>query len=891
MSGFGSTIFRLFDGARPPAGDPPEATTGPPPWGLDSWRERVLTAFYLTVAIVGGAAYVPAMIYVIGRGHWGAAWFDTLALVWSVAALVWRRKIPVLVRAGVTVAFFYAIAVVVLAHFGPYSGGPVWLFSFGVAAGVLFGPRAALAAVGLNALTLAVFGWLLASGWLSWGPVGAETWARWLILTVNFILLNALIAVSVAALARGLQAALGQEKRAQAGLEQEVEERRRAEAAIWEEKERWRALVEESPLGVSLIDPQGRYLYVNPKFTDQFGYTTADVPTGRDWFRRAFPDPEYRRQVVATWRDDLAKAGPGEGRSRTFMVTARDGTEKRVHLRSVGLRTGEQLVLYEDVTERHRAAEALRASDQRYRDLFNSISDFIVTHDLEGRLLGVNRAVADTAGLPAEALIGRSITEFIPLEHRGELFADYLARTRDQGRAEGVFKIRPRQGREHYVEFRSALVHDESGQTYVSSSGRDVTDRILAEREVRALEEQLLQAQKMEAIGTLASGIAHDFNNVLQAVGGYLELIRMEDAVSAGHSGYLQEMEQAVERAGDLVRHMLTFSRKMDRELVTLDLNQQVTQTVKLLERTLPKMIRVEARLSGDLWPIQADPTQIEQVLMNLGANAKDAMPDGGRLTLETKNTDLDGRFRHTHPDLPPGEYVRLRVSDTGGGMSPETLKHVFEPFFTTKAPGQGTGLGLSTVYGIVRGHGGLVTCHSRPTEGTRFDIYLPALAAEVAVQAASAADEERVRGGHETILLADDEAAVVEIGRRILEQSGYTVLTAGSGEEALDVYRKRVGEIDAVILDVSMPGMGGYACLVQIMALDPAARVIIVSGYTGEVEVKKIIDAGARAFLGKPHRLGDLLHQVRQVLDQDPEGAAAAEGGPGATAGTNHGR
>ncbi|MBU1741787.1 MAG: PAS domain S-box protein [Proteobacteria bacterium] len=881
MSRFGSTIGRLFDRTKESAGDVPNGAAGPPPWGLDSWRERILTAFFLTVVILGGLAYVPSMIYLVTRGHWVAAGFDTVAVAWAVVALVWRRKIGLAVRAGVTVTFIYALAVVILAHLGPYSGGPIWLFAFGVAAGVLFGLRAALAALALNALTLAVFGGLLAGGWLTWAEAGPETWPRWLVLAGNFILLNALIGVSVAALARGLQAALRQEKRALADLVQEVDERRRAESAIWEEKERFRVLVDESPLGVSLIDPRGRYLYVNPKFTEMFGYTLADVPTGRDWFQRAFPDPDYRREVASTWRGDLETSGPGEARPRTFNVTTRDGTEKLIQFRPVGLETVEQLVMYEDVTQRHRAAEALRASDKRYRDLFNSISDFIVTHDLEGRLLAVNRAVADIAGLPAEALVGRPITDFIPLEHQDDFFTDYLARTRDQGRAEGVFKIRPGRRREYYVEFRSALVRDESGQTYVSSSGRDVTERILAEREVRALEEQLLQAQKMEAIGTLASGIAHDFNNVLQAVGGYLQLIKMEEAESGGASRYLPEIERAVERAGDLVRHMLTFSRKVDRKLMPVDLNQQVTQAINMLQRTLPKMIRVEARLSEDLRPVQADPTQIEQVIMNLGANAKDAMPDGGDLILETQNATLDGRFWHSHPDLTPGEYVRLRVADTGCGMAPETLPHVFEPFFTTKAPGHGTGLGLSTVYGIVRGHGGLVICHSRLDEGTTFDIYVPALAAEVAVQAAAPEGEEKVRGGHETILLADDETAVVDIGRRILERSGYTMLTADSGEEALDIYRKRAEEIDAVILDMSMPGMGGYACLEQILAFDPAAKIIVVSGYTAELEVKKIIDAGARAFLGKPHRLGDLLQKVRHVLDQGPEGDDRGDRGP----------
>ena len=393
------------------------------------------------------------------------------------------------------------------------------------------------------------------------------------------------------------------------------------------------------------------------------------------------------------------------------------------------------------------------------------------------------------------------------------------------------------------------------------------------ERELRLfnieLEGRLVQSQKMEAVGTLTSGIAHDFNNILHAISGYLHLLRTKENLDGTAGRYISQIEGVVEQATELVRRLLTFGRKMERKFVALDLNHEVVQVVQILERTIPKMVGINLRLADDLKMVQGDRTQLEQVIMNLGSNAKDAMPGGGTLTIATENVALDRSYCSFHPEASPGGYVRLRVSDTGHGMNPDTIEHIFEPFFTTKEVGKGTGLGLSTVYGIVTGHGGHITCDSQPDQGTVFDIYLPAI--ETPASGLSPAQEYETRSfrGDETILLVDDDFSAREVGQAILEQYDYTTYVAHNGEQALEIYGADPGDIDLVVLDLIMPGMGGYECLNKLIELDPEVKVIVASGFLAEEQEERIIEAGARGFIGKPYRILDFLERLRKVLDE----------------------
>jgi two-component system cell cycle sensor histidine kinase/response regulator CckA len=397
---------------------------------------------------------------------------------------------------------------------------------------------------------------------------------------------------------------------------------------------------------------------------------------------------------------------------------------------------------------------------------------------------------------------------------------------------------------------------------------RDVTDIRRAEEEKAKLQVQLQQSQKMEAIGTLAGGIAHDFNNILAAVMGYAELALDNARAGRPSPGELEQVLEAAERAKSLVQQILTFSRKVEAQSQPMDLNYVVLHVAGMLERTIPKMIEIELILSEDLRALQGDATQLEQVLINLATNAVDAMPDGGQLLIETQDVFLGDEYCRVHMGVEPGQYVWLRVSDTGVGMDQQTINQIYDPFFTTKEVGRGTGLGLASVYGIVKDHGGHISCYSEVGSGTIFNIYLPALETGASDLEKVAQIEKEITGGDETILVVDDEEPILEVARDLLERHGYTVIQASRGEEALEIFRERGGDIRLIILDLGMPGMGGHKTLKALLELDPRVKVVIASGYSVNGRVKDSLAAGAAGYIGKPYRLHDLLHKVREVLD-----------------------
>ena len=407
----------------------------------------------------------------------------------------------------------------------------------------------------------------------------------------------------------------------------------------------------------------------------------------------------------------------------------------------------------------------------------------------------------------------------------------------------------------------SASLLDYHGAPHILSVTRDVTT-------LKTTERQLQQARKMEAIGILAGGIAHDFNNILQVINGYTQLLTLEKSETDPDHAKLAEIEKAVEHAAQLVRQLLTFSRKAESKTVALDLNKEIISVRKIFERTLPKMIDIDLHLGRELAPVTADPVQIEQVLLNLGTNAADAMPDGGRLVIETENVTLGDDYLDSHAGARAGEYVLLSFSDTGRGMDRDIVEHIFEPFFTTKAFGKGTGLGLASVYGIVKSYGGYISCYSEVGQGTTFKLYLPA-AERQPVPEEKSIEGDLPRGGTETILLVDDEESIRTFASAVLGRFGYRVLTGASGEEALEVLVRTEEEIALVILDLGMPGMGGHKCLQEIRERNPSAKVLIASGYSINGQVKKSLEAGAAGYIGKPYQIHKLLKKVREILDE----------------------
>ncbi len=393
-----------------------------------------------------------------------------------------------------------------------------------------------------------------------------------------------------------------------------------------------------------------------------------------------------------------------------------------------------------------------------------------------------------------------------------------------------------------------------------------------AQHELLAQSQRLQHAEKMEALGTLAGGIAHDFNNILQIISGYAQLMIARSTGGDPGSSELAQILGASRRAAALINQLLTFSRKMESRKVTLDLNKEITNAVRILRQTIPRMIEIRLVLEPALRVVKADPVQIEQILLNLAANAVDAMPDGGRLLFTTSNAVLDEGMCTELGDLNPGSFVMFAVTDSGSGIPGEMIDKVFNPFFTTKEPGKGTGLGLSSAYGIVKNHEGCIRCRSAAGQGTTFEVFLPASPEQGEPEPGDESSVGVLPGGVETILVVDDEPGILEQTSEFMTMSGYRVLTAGSGEQALEVFGENHG-VDLVLLDLNMPGMGGYRCLSELLKLNPALRILIVSGHSAFGQYGENLTRGARGFLGKPYRMAELAARVREVLDEGDEG------------------
>ncbi|MGC8660108.1 MAG: response regulator [Desulfomonilaceae bacterium] len=381
-----------------------------------------------------------------------------------------------------------------------------------------------------------------------------------------------------------------------------------------------------------------------------------------------------------------------------------------------------------------------------------------------------------------------------------------------------------------------------------------------------ALERQLQQAQKMEAIGTLTGGIAHDFNNVLQVVMGFSHMMLREEELPESYLTEIRMFSESAGRGAELVKGLIAFSRKAEFKPQPLNLNHRLIDLRKMLERTIRKTIDIDLLLAKDLTSIDADATQMDQIPMNLAVNARDAMPKGGKLIFSTSNITLDDQYVATHIDSKPGPQALLKISDTGCGMDSDTLERIFELFHTTKKTGEGTGLGLAMVHGIVKQQRGHITCESEPGKGTTFRIYFPALAYESHQGEPGA--HSMPKGGTETILMVDDEEMVRKLCVRIFTKAGYRVIEASNGQEALDVYKARRDEIALVILDLMMPEMDGMECLEALQTVDASVKVVIASGYVVNGAIDAAICSGAKAAIQKPYDIQNALKTVREVLD-----------------------
>ncbi|HET7586388.1 MAG TPA: ATP-binding protein [Gemmatimonadaceae bacterium] len=537
-------------------------------------------------------------------------------------------------------------------------------------------------------------------------------------------------------------------------------------------------------------------------------------------------------------------------------------------LRDLAASVVTEIELRTDILFRARAEEALRASEERFRRLFEQAADSLFVHDAEGRFVDVNPRAVESLGYTRDELLALRVRDI----EQG-ITPQELARAWHELQESGTITLRGqhqrKDGTRFPVEVRLGRLGS-PGSALVLAAVRDLSDR-------ERLEEELRQAQKMEAVGRLAGGVAHDFNNLLTVVKCHTELLLEELSDVPQARDDLAEIHQAAVRATALTGQLLAFSRKQMLRPVPMDLNQVVTAMSPMLARLIGENIEIDVHLEPQLGRTVADPGQIEQVLMNLAVNARDAMPNGGTLSLSTANTELDEHSLARHGDAcPPGAYVMLTVGDTGSGMSAETQAHIFEPFFTTKEPGKGTGLGLATVYGIAKQSGGHVWVYSETGAGTTFKIFLPRVTATNAERVPSDTDGALPRGS-ETLLLVEDDAALRRLMRRILVRQGYRVLEAEHGVAALRRAATCGEPIHCLVTDVMMPQMGGRELATRFTREHPTARVLFVSGYTDDEIIRRGLVSPGADIVQKPFSAATLVGAVRRTLDHEPAHLAAS--------------
>ncbi len=646
-------------------------------------------------------------------------------------------------------------------------------------------------------------------------------------------------------------------------------QRKEAHLALARQGEEYRAVFEAAPDPMVVYDNKGRATYLNPAFTRLFGWTWEEVIGRQIDFVPQKNREETRAAIEVLFQNNDAYV-PLESKRKTKDGRVLDVLINAAIIRGLDENPRGMVVNLKDITEKKKAEQALVESERRYRELINNVTDVIYTHDLEGRILSINKSATLVFGYEPEEMIGHFFAEFMPPSNQRDFFEKYLPQMRTTGHSEGISIYLDKKGAEHHIEYRNVLIREGDRPHHVNGSGREVTDRVLAGRKVRRLEDNLRHAQKMEAVGTLAGGIAHDFNNILQIIGGYVQLVNESPTLRPQDQDSLLRIQGAVERASDLIQRLLTFSRKVEPGLKLIDLNYHIGQAAQIMERTLPKRITLRTDLRQGSGVISADPNQLEQVLLNLGNNARDAMPEGGELVIATREKELDQEFCGQNPGSRPGQYFELSVTDSGQGIDEESIKHIFDPFYTTKEIGQGTGLGLATVYGIVKNHKAYILCQSELGRGTTFRIFWP-MARDGLTEGPSEKPVLPVYGGRETILLVDDEKDVLVIAREMLERKGYRVLEASSGEKALETYGWGDRGIDLVLMDLGMPGMGGHKALEELQKRDSSVKVVIASGYATDERVQTCLDAGAAAVVSKPYHLADMMRTIRSILDDSP--------------------
>jgi two-component system cell cycle sensor histidine kinase/response regulator CckA len=622
--------------------------------------------------------------------------------------------------------------------------------------------------------------------------------------------------------------------------------------------------VDQSPAAIFITDTSGTIEYVNARFTESTGYSREEAVGANPRILQSGLTP--RETYHALW--SCIRAG---GIWKAEIQNRRKNGELYWDavtispIRDAGGTVTHFLAIQQDITERKREQEALIASERRLRTLFETVKLVVLVLDAEGKLEYLNPFALQLTGYARDEVIGgRWIDRFVPEEERAGMTDIFQELLHYGDHTHYHNAILTRSGARRMIAWHNTVVRDERGEpTGTLSVGEDITEH-------EKLEEQYRQAQKMEAVGQLAGGVAHDFNNLLTVILSYASMLHDSLPPDDQRRQDVEPILKAGEAAAGLTRQLLAFSRQQVIHPRPIQVETVVAQAEKLLRRVIGDDVTLHTALHPEPATVVIDPGQLEQVIMNLAVNARDAMPRGGSLSIETSRVELDEDYARTHWPATAGRFVLLAVTDTGTGMNDATRARIFEPFFTTKEVGRGTGLGLATVYGIVKQSGGFIWVYSEPGQGSTFKIYLP-LVDRPSEPLSPHPPAHEIPRGSETVLLTEDAAAVRAAARQILERAGYTVIEATNGRAAIDLAAKRAGPIDLLLTDVVMPELSGKQLADRFKLIRPGARVLFMSGYTDDAIVRHGVLEPGIAYLQKPFTPETLARKVREVLDAPP--------------------
>jgi PAS domain S-box-containing protein len=634
--------------------------------------------------------------------------------------------------------------------------------------------------------------------------------------------------------------------------EQRLSERREAMGALRDSEDKYRGLFSNAQVGMFQTRiTDGKMLECNERLAEMFAYESREVCLAEFVTEDHYLDLGTRERMLAEIQERgevsnfEARLSRKDGEVIWVRYSARIYPEKG-YIEGVGT----------DITDEKRALEAVVEAKEDWENTFDAITDMVMLLDDKHEIIRVNRAAAEGLGTDKESMVGKKCYEAVHGTDRPLRGCPLLSTMKTLG-PRTTELTEPRLGGT-FICSTSPILNREGQLTGYTHSLKDIT-------EPKRLEAQLQHAQRMEAIGTLAGGIAHDFNNVLMGIQGHTSLVSLHTDPDHPHFEHFKGIEDMVQRGAELTRQLLGFARGGKYEVRATNLNELIEKSSEMFGRT-KKEINIHTKHQKGIWPVEVDQAQIEQVLLNLYVNAWQAMPDGGDLYVETRNVVLDKSYARTF-GIESGNHVKISVTDTGVGMDKETQQRIFDPFFTTKEMGRGTGLGLSSAYGIIRNHGGIINVYSEKDQGATFTIYLPASGKEVITEQKKIGEE--VLRGTGTILLADDEDQILHVGEKMLGEMGYEVLLAASGTEAVETYEKYKDKIDLVILDMIMPGMGGGEAYDKIKEKNPNVKVLLSSGYSLNGQATEILERGCDGFIQKPFNVKELSWEIREILEK----------------------